>query len=189
MPKSLKEWAKHAPKATICGEVEYSADTQYAQSVYLKNVFLIRKSRKIPIEHVRAFLKEKKSLRAGTVLVLSGRLQPVPKPRNPGEFDSAGYYAAQHIFYNLKEGVIQKESKDYAPWKQFLQKLRAALAESLQRCAGRQAPVFEAVVLGEKQDLEPEQKLLYQMGGISHVMAISGVCFLCWVFLIGERMA
>ncbi len=175
MPKSLKEWAKHAPKATICGEVEYSADTQYAQSVYLKNVFLIRKSRKIPIEHVRAFLKEKKSLRAGTVLVLSGRLQPVPKPRNPGEFDSAGYYAAQHIFYYLKEGVIQKESKDYAPWKQFLQKLRAALAVSLQRCAGRQAPVFEAVVLGEKQDLEPEQKLLYQMGGISHVMAISGL--------------
>ena len=36
MPKSLKEWAKHAPKATICGEVEYSADTQYAQSVYRK---------------------------------------------------------------------------------------------------------------------------------------------------------
>ena len=118
---------------------------------------MIRKSRKIPIEHARAFLKEKKSLRAGTVLVLSGKLQRVPKPRNPGEFDSAGYYAAQHIFYNLKEGVIQKESKDYAPWKQFLQKLRAALAESLQRCAGRLAPVFEAVVLGEKQDLEPER--------------------------------
>ena len=175
MPESLQEWAKHAPEATICGEVQYSADTQYAQSVYLKNVFLIRKSRKIPIEHVRAFLKEKRSLKAGAVLVLSGKLQPVPKPRNPGEFDSASYYAAQHIFYYLKEGVIEKESKSYAPWQQLLQELCADLAASLRRSAGKQAPVFEAVVLGEKKDLEQEQTLLYQMGGISHVMAISGL--------------
>lgn len=37
--------------------------------------------------------------------------------------------------------------------------------------------------------MSPKWKEMYQVNGIGHILAISGVCFLCWVFLIGERMA
>ena len=49
--------------------------------------------------------------------------------------------------------------------------------------------VLSAMILGEKSGLDVEVKSLYQKAGISHILAISGVCFLCWVFIIGERMA
>jgi predicted membrane metal-binding protein len=44
-------------------------------------------------------------------------------------------------------------------------------------------------LLGDKSELDESVKELYQKSGIGHVLAISGVCFLCWVFIIGERMA
>ena len=59
----------------------------------------------------------------------------------------------------------------------------------LKLSAGRDAPVFEAMLLGEKSELDQDLKLRYQMAGMVHILAISGVCFLCWVFLIGEKMA
>lgn len=175
MPKSLQAWASKEPKATICGEVAYSTHTEKSQSVYLKNVCLIYQSQKIPMEHVRAFLKEKASVKAGAVLVLSGKLVPVPEPSNPGEFDSAQYYAAQHIFYWLKEGVIEEESQSYAPYRQFLQELRERLNQYLYEAGGEDGPVFAAMVLGDKQGLEDSRKLRYQMGGIIHILAISGL--------------
>ena len=35
--------------------------------------------------------------------------------------------------------------------------------------------MFQAIVLGDKSSLEDETKLRYQMGGIVHIMAITGV--------------
>ena len=40
---------------------------------------------------------------------------------------------------------------------------------------GSDAPVFEAMLLGEKSDLDNELKLRYQMGGMIHILAISGL--------------
>ena len=51
------------------------------------------------------------------------------------------------------------------------------------------AGILEAMLLGEKGNMDKEDTLLFQILGCSHILAISGVCFLCWVFLIGERMA
>lgn len=175
MPESLQAWAKKEPQATICGEVAYSADTESSQSVYLKNVCLIYQSQKIPIQQVRAFLKEKAAVKAGAVLVLSGKLVPVPEPGNPGEFDSVQYYAAQHIYYWLKEGVVEAKSRSYAPYRQFLLELRERLTQSLYQAGGKEGPVFAAMALGDKKGLEASQKLRYQMGGIIHILAISGL--------------
>ena len=59
-----------------------------------------------------------------------------------------------------------------------------------EHCLGKKnGGILAAMVLGEKAGMDPEVKELYQKSGISHLLAISGVCFLCWVFLIGERMA
>nr|WP_279327675.1 ComEC/Rec2 family competence protein [Dorea longicatena] len=53
----------------------------------------------------------------------------------------------------------------------------------------RDGSALAAILLGEKSGMDQEMKELYQVNGIGHILAISGVCFLCWVFLIGERMA
>ena len=45
----------------------------------------------------------------------------------------------------------------------------------LKLSAGRDAPVFEAMLLGEKSELDQELKLRYQMAGMVHILAISGL--------------
>ena len=45
----------------------------------------------------------------------------------------------------------------------------------LKLSAGRDAPVFEAMLLGEKSELDQDLKLRYQMAGMVHILAISGL--------------
>lgn len=111
----------------------------------------------------------------GGVLLVRGKLEEVEGPRNPGEFDSRQYYACRHIYYFMKGAVVEKKSRGYSVYRQFLVSLRERMAKILRISAGEAAPVFEALVLGEKSNLESETKMRYQMAGIIHILAISGL--------------
>ena len=63
-------------------------------------------------------------------------------------------------------------------------RLRAKFQSILSQSAAEAAPVMEAMVLGEKSNLEEELKIRYQMAGIVHILAISGVqtLFLAYIW-------
>lgn len=181
LPESLQAWIERHPEAVICGEVQQCADSEFSQSIYLKKVYLLyQQNEKVSIENVRVFLKKEKGktiekIPAGTVLKVSGRLVRVPETRNPGEFDSQQYYACRHIYYFMKDGVIKDRSGSYSMYLQGLLDIRELFAGIFEQAAGEDAPVFEAMVLGEKGNLEEETKMRYQMAGIIHILAISGM--------------
>lgn len=175
LPEAVQEWIREHPEAVVCGEVQSCQDTEFSFSVYLKHVFLTNQSEKFPIENVRMFLKTKEELPAGTLVYASGKLERVEGPRNPGEFDSQQYYACQHIYYFLKNAVIEKKSRTYSGYRQRLLEFRDRLCRILEQAAGEDAPVFEAMLLGEKSGLDSDLKLRYQMGGMIHILAISGL--------------
>ena len=183
LPETVQAWIEKHPKAVICGEVQSCQDTEFSFSVYLKQVYLINQSEKFPIENVRMFLKTKEELPAGTIVWAAGTLERVEGPRNPGEFDSRQYYACQHIYYFLKNAEIEKKSRTYSGYQQRLLDLKDKLCGILEKAAGEDAPVFEAMLLGEKTDLDSELKLRYQMGGMIHILAINStrieICVLC----------
>ena len=52
-----------------------------------------------------------------------------------------------------------------------------------------EAGIMKAVLLGDKTGLTDEIKSDFHAAGTYHLLVVSGVCFLCWVFIIGERMA
>ncbi len=189
LPDTVQAYIEKHPNAVICGEVQQYQTTEFSFSVCLKQVFLIVRSEKIPIENVKVFLKKEEDLPPGTFAVFSGRLEAVAAPRNPGEFDSRQYHSCQHIYYFMKKAVLKKKSSGYSGYRQKLLELKEQVLEILRDASGKDAPIFEAMLLGEKTDLDQEVKMRYQMAGMIHILAISGVCFLCWVFLIGERMA
>ena len=120
-------------------------------------------------------MMEKQKVPVGTVLLLSGKLTEVEGPRNGGEFDSRQYYACRHIYYFLKDAKIIDSSAEYSRYGQFLADLKSHFANVLAETAGEAAGVFTAVALGDKSALEEETKLRYQMAGILHILAISGV--------------
>ena len=59
---------------------------------------------------------------------------------------------------------------------QKLYELRSFLGSYVETITGKEeAGLLQAMLLGEKSGLKKEQKELYQSGGISHILAISGL--------------
>ena len=172
---SLQAWVEKQQEAIICGEVERCEDTEISQSVYLKNTYLVYRSKKVSIENVRVFLKKNEELPTGSVILASGKLEQVEEARNPGEFNSRQYYACRHSWYVMKKAVIERKSESFDRCGQFLADIRERACRILEQTAGDKSAVFRAIVLGDKTELEPELKLQYQMAGIIHILAISGL--------------
>lgn len=185
LPESVQTWINKHPESTICGEVVRCQENEETQSVYLKNTYLIYNSEKVSIDNVKVYLQQKKyntdkkdnhnKLLAGSLVFMSGKLEEIEGPRNPGEFDSKQYYACQHIYYVMKKGKIKKQSQNHSAYGQFLINMRQRFAKILEKTCGAEAGAFEAIVLGDKSNLDPELKMRYQMAGIIHILAISGL--------------
>ena len=177
LPQKVRQWIKAHPSAVICGEVQRCQDTEYSLSVYLKQVYLTDQSEKIPIRNIRVFLKEniKEDLKTGMIIQVKGELERISAPGNPGEFDQQQYYACQKIYYFMKNAVVQKKSRSYSRYGQALTELREKIAETLQKAAGDKAGIYQAMLLGEKSGLDEDVKMRYQMAGMIHILAISGL--------------
>ena len=74
-------------------------------------------------------------------------------------------------------------SKDIDPFRERLRLLRKRWSEAvLQILGAKKGGILNAMLLGDKQQMDAEIKEQYQVNGIAHILAISGVCFLCWFF-------
>lgn len=175
LPETVQLWIQKHPEAIVGGTVYRREDTEYSEAVYLKNSYYIYQSEKVSIENVKVYMREKTEVPPGAVIVVSGTLKETEKARNPGGFDEQEYYASQHIFYLMKSAELLDISDDVRESRVFLMKIKKILSEILCKIAGEDAPVFQAMLLGEKTDLDAETKTMYQMAGIIHILAISGL--------------
>lgn len=107
---------------------------------------------------------------------------------NPGAFPSALYYYARGIegyFYQPDIRVIELSAGENRGLrsirflyrgKQRLYCLRNQLDVRLQEMLpGDTAALFSGILLGNKTEISQETKKLYQIGGLAHVLAISGL--------------
>lgn len=189
LPLNVQEQIEAHPGSMICGEVEQYENTEFSQSVYLKKTYLIHQSKKFPIENVRIFLKKEEDLKPGMRIRVKGTLKRVEGPANPGGFDSQHFYACRHIYYFMKNAVLQKKTAVYSGYRQLLLEIKESCRQILKEAAGKDAPVFCAMTLGDKQELDPETQMRYQLAGIIHILAISGVqtLFLAYMWLKKAR--
>ena len=175
LPEKTREWIAEHPEAVICGEVQRCQETENSFSVYLSQVLLASGSEHIPIKNIKVFLKKQEKLLAGMTVQISGKLEETESPGNPGEFDSRQFYACQKIYYLMKNGIVRKKSRTYSAYRQALQDFKEKICSILQTAAPEDAGVFEAMLIGEKKELDQDLKLRYQMAGMIHILAISGL--------------
>ena len=175
LPVSVQKYISEHPKLTVSGEVQNCQAAEYSLSVYLKQVCLTVGSEQIPIENIKVYLNKEEQIRIGMFLRVCGKLEEIPGSRNPGEFDSKQYYACQKIYYQMKDGKVCDKSTGYSYFGQFLQEIRQKAGTILDEAAGSYAGIFQAMILGERENLDAETKMQYQMAGIMHILAISGV--------------
>lgn len=80
----------------------------------------------------------------------------------------------------MKNGVVLAWSSKYSRYGQFMQNLKSKIMQTLDIAAKEDAGIFEAMLLGEKDNLEDEVKIRYQMAGIIHILAISDFTLVYW---------
>ena len=165
--------------AQLAGEVKAVKITDTAGQLILYNSYLMSPSGKIPIYNVIVYIDAGQArnleIPLGTLLLVSGELSEIEGRTNPGEFDKKQYYSCRKIYYQLRKTAVLKARQEEGSLREALQWFRTRLHGSLLLTAKDDAAFFQALLLGEREELSQDAKLLFQLAGILHILSISGL--------------
>lgn len=157
------------------GVVKECRETAQGMTVLLQDAQTVLEGETLSLHGLRVFLSEQAALLPGDSVLCAGRLSPIEGPTNPGEFDSALFYACEHTYYDLKKAVLVSVLEGSPSPRRSLFRLRGRFQEIFSLCADSDAPLFDALLLGDKSLLSEETRAKYQLSGILHLLAISGL--------------
>lgn len=136
---------------------------------------------------IMAILEDGEGIELGQEVALSGCLLPLEKQRNPGGFQEWIYYGARHIDYKMFPIVYRRGSIQKSPI-YVLNDLRIRLAQTYDIVLPpKEAAIIKSIIIGDKSDLDDDIRDLYRIGGIYHVLAISGL-HISVLFLAANRL-
>lgn len=123
---------------------------------------------------------ERNDLYAGQPVELAGQIARVAGPLNPGEFDHRAYLRARGIRLRIvvdnPAGITLDPHGSEWPWTRRLGTLRAKCrARLVDRLEPRTAPLASALILGQREDIDPEINDAFARTGTTHLLAISGL--------------
>lgn len=166
MPPEIKKQA--GKEVQITGQVYQIEVRESYQILYL---ILSKKTARILV-----YDDAKQSVQIGNKVNVKGELSLFEEARNPGNFDQKFYYEKQKIGAFLWAEALRVTDRESNPLKQGLYELRQKWKRILIDAAGEEdGGALAAILLGEKQGMDREIRELYQVNGIAHVLAISGV--------------
>ena len=128
-------------------------------------------------EEEKAERQEEMGYRLGQKVLAWGEFSRIEPAGNPGQFDLKRYYRARGITGSLfaKQTEVRTEDEGW-PYVNGLYQIRRYFCRVLEQiCLPEDLGLFQAVLLGEKEEMDPEISELYQKTGISHLLAISGL--------------
>jgi competence protein ComEC len=119
-------------------------------------------------------------LRAGDPVEAAGQLARVAGPLNPGEFDYRAFLRAQRIRLRLSidepEGIAIDPAGVEWPLTRKLGDVRAACRRRLTgRLGAGTAPLASALILGQREGIDPDDSDAFARTGTTHLLAISGL--------------
>jgi len=132
--------------------------------------------------------------RYGEVWLVSGEPRPIDPPLNPAEFDYKQYLSNKGIYHQQYLRPYQRQVIDYAP-KSLIARYATtmnAFADSVfthQIGSKAESGIVNAMLLGVRDDVDPELYKAYSAAGAVHVLSVSGlhvgILFNVMVLLLG----
>lgn len=112
----------------------------------------------------------------GQILIINAKVKMFDESRNEGNFNPAVFYAGQKIDYALNSCTIDQVYGKTDRYREGLYRLRGRIERIFQAYfSEREAGTLSGMILGDKSGMDQEVRQLYQNGGISHILAISGL--------------
>lgn len=174
LPASRQPELSDGETVTLTGIVEEIAEKENSRQIRLSHIYL---SSDLSYQRqVLVYENQQTELKIGYKVKAAGSYAPLEAASNPGQFDQKAYYEARGIGMVLKKAKLTVIEAKENIFFQKLYELRSFWAQNLEKITGKEeAALLKAMLLGEKSSLKKEQKELYQSGGISHILAISGL--------------
>lgn len=116
------------------------------------------------------------TLLVGQKVLIRGEGELFSRARNPGEFDSKSFYQVMDLDMKLYgEGIFILDSRK-DPVLEGIRQVKLWIIGIFYRLTGeKEAGIFVAAVIGDKEGIPKEINDLYQKNGIAHLLAISGM--------------
>ncbi|WP_051583781.1 ComEC/Rec2 family competence protein [Dokdonia sp. PRO95] len=118
-------------------------------------------------------------LRVGTWYYTRSVLLPVPKPKNPFQFDYGSYLKRKQIYGQLSINknellISQHTSSGLRVW---ASRFRESVLKSIHSHSftSDQLAVIDALVLGQKNGIDKQISTNYASAGMMHILAVSGL--------------
>lgn len=165
--------------ALVTGTVYQKDVYDSITNLYLKNAILISDEKEYPTENIKVTIENQKitdPVFQGDLTAVYGMLEQIPRAANPGQFDERSYYYPRKVKWYMegREFQVLQEKENKVLYIQS--RIRERMKEGIQKAFGEEkGGIIQAMVLGEKGDLGQDNKLLFQIMGTSHVLAISGM--------------
>ncbi|MGO8903788.1 MAG: ComEC/Rec2 family competence protein [Isosphaeraceae bacterium] len=123
---------------------------------------------------------DRNDLFAGQPVELAGQMARVAGPLNPGEFDHRAYLRSRGIRLRIvvdnAAGISLDPRGSEWRWTRRLGDLRASCrARLVDQLDPRTAPLASALILGQREDIDPEVNDAFARTGTTHLLAISGL--------------
>lgn len=120
-----------------------------------------------------------KLLTPGDAYYIAGDLKPIQGALNPNQFDYAAYMEKQGVFHQvrLKDNFIK--AGHINTFDSYVGNLREKLIRSfdIHNFDAKTRNVINALLLGQRQDMDKETSDSYANAGVLHILAISGLHF------------
>ncbi|WP_338376892.1 ComEC/Rec2 family competence protein [uncultured Flavobacterium sp.] len=122
--------------------------------------------------------KNPDSLQIGDLVSFQSEIKPIQKNYNPNTFDYSNYMANQNVFHQIKcfenDYYIESKVKNFTF---YVNELRQKLVHSFDKhhFSIRTKSIINALLLGQKQQIDSETLNDYKNAGVVHILAISGL--------------
>lgn len=112
----------------------------------------------------------------GNKVIISGNLELFSHPSNEGQYDEWMYFHARGIRARVWADHVSVIPSAHGLFKKNASKLRAWIRKNCEKYVSQDYQgVVVSMVCGDSSMLDADLKDLYQMSGISHILAISGL--------------
>lgn len=156
----------------VC-QIEAGADFWYVYADHIQADFMEEVSERLK---VRAILEEPADCAYGNWVQICGKLTLAEAPSNDGAFDRLFYQQTERLLFSMKNARLTVRDGRQNPLLQWMYEVRRICMRHLEQIFDEQdAGILAAMLLGDKSRLDEEIRDWYQVGGIAHVLAISGL--------------
>lgn len=161
--------------AVIYGEIIKSEKTDYGNRLILTDCYVSLKEEIVPCNDVMVYASSDQ-FQIGQIYQIKGQVNIFEHARNEGNFDSAVFYQSQKIDFAIYASESKLLDSNENRFRDSIFELKNALEEVYREMLNEDAAAFYmGMMLGDKSLISEETKNLFAVGGISHILAISGL--------------